>query len=229
MATRYLHRSRAGEVGVGKTSASPRFHQTEAVRNSGGKRVQPVGDLPCGTHTELPEIPQPNLADGACEISWQTPAPGFLKCSGRPAVADEAKCLFAPYSPRCQTLPCNIKTASGDSSVSVLYLSQYLFLDRMALWHSQRSHFTHQEAGISGLFNPVLPCQNFRNEADQNFRNGNRQLPALALAKSCRIRMIAVLPRSFKPTARSGRLTDFRAEPRKQTNLFSIRSAGCQD
>jgi hypothetical protein len=90
-------------------------------------------------------------------------------------------------------------------------------------------HFTHQEAGITGLFNPVLPCQNFRNEADQNFRNGNRQLPALALAKSCRIRMIAVLPRSFKPTARSGRLTDFRAEPRKQTNLFSIRSAGCQD
>jgi hypothetical protein len=82
---------------------------------------------------ELPEIPKPNLADGVCEISWQTPAPGFLECSGRPAVADEAKCLFAPYSPRCQTLPCDIKTALGDSSVSVLYLSQYLYLNRMAL------------------------------------------------------------------------------------------------
>jgi transcriptional regulator with XRE-family HTH domain len=36
---------------------------------------------------------------------------------------EEAKSLFAPYSPRFQTVPCNIKTALGKTRVSVLYLS----------------------------------------------------------------------------------------------------------
>ena len=40
-----------------------------------------------------------------------------------PNALDEAKSLFAPYSPRFQTVPCNIKTALGKTQVSVLYLS----------------------------------------------------------------------------------------------------------
>ena len=36
---------------------------------------------------------------------------------------DEAKSLFAPYSPRFQTFPCNVKTALGRIHVSVLFLS----------------------------------------------------------------------------------------------------------
>jgi DNA-binding XRE family transcriptional regulator len=40
-----------------------------------------------------------------------------------PKALDEAKSLFAPYSPRFQTVPCNVKTALGKTQVSVLYLS----------------------------------------------------------------------------------------------------------
>lgn len=40
-----------------------------------------------------------------------------------PNALDEAKSLFAPYSPRFQTVPCNVKTALGKIHVSVLYLS----------------------------------------------------------------------------------------------------------
>ena len=40
-----------------------------------------------------------------------------------PNALDEAKSLFAPYSPRFQTVPCDIKTALGKTQVSVLYLS----------------------------------------------------------------------------------------------------------
>jgi transcriptional regulator with XRE-family HTH domain len=40
-----------------------------------------------------------------------------------PKALDEAKSLFAPYSPRFQTVPCDVKTALGKTRVSVLYLS----------------------------------------------------------------------------------------------------------
>lgn len=40
-----------------------------------------------------------------------------------PKALDEAKSLFAPYSPRFQTVPCHVKTALGKIGVSVLYLS----------------------------------------------------------------------------------------------------------
>jgi transcriptional regulator with XRE-family HTH domain len=40
-----------------------------------------------------------------------------------PNALDEAKSLFAPYSPRFQTVPCAVKTALGKIHVSVLYLS----------------------------------------------------------------------------------------------------------
>ena len=40
-----------------------------------------------------------------------------------PKALDEAKSLFAPYSPRFQTVPCKVKTMSGKNWVSVLYLS----------------------------------------------------------------------------------------------------------
>jgi hypothetical protein len=39
-----------------------------------------------------------------------------------PKALDEAKSLFAPYSPRFQTVPCEL-TALGKTQVSVLYLS----------------------------------------------------------------------------------------------------------
>ena len=41
-----------------------------------------------------------------------------------PNALDEAKSLFAPYSPRFQTVPCNVKAALGRTQVSVLYLSR---------------------------------------------------------------------------------------------------------
>jgi transcriptional regulator with XRE-family HTH domain len=41
-----------------------------------------------------------------------------------PKALDEAKSLFAPYSPRFQTVPCNVRTALGRTKVSVLYLSK---------------------------------------------------------------------------------------------------------
>jgi transcriptional regulator with XRE-family HTH domain len=40
-----------------------------------------------------------------------------------PKALDEAKSLFAPYAPRFQTVPCDVKTAPGRTRVSVLYLS----------------------------------------------------------------------------------------------------------
>jgi transcriptional regulator with XRE-family HTH domain len=40
-----------------------------------------------------------------------------------PKALDEAKSLFAPYSPRFQTVPCGVKTMLGRTQVSVLYLS----------------------------------------------------------------------------------------------------------
>lgn len=40
-----------------------------------------------------------------------------------PKALEEAKSLFAPYSPKFQTVPCNVRTALGKTSVSVLYLS----------------------------------------------------------------------------------------------------------
>lgn len=40
-----------------------------------------------------------------------------------PKTLAEARSLFAPYSPRFQTVPCNVRTAFGKTSVSVLYLS----------------------------------------------------------------------------------------------------------
>jgi transcriptional regulator with XRE-family HTH domain len=36
---------------------------------------------------------------------------------------EEAKTLFAPYSPKFQTVPCDTRSALGKTSVSVLYLS----------------------------------------------------------------------------------------------------------
>jgi transcriptional regulator with XRE-family HTH domain len=36
---------------------------------------------------------------------------------------EEAKTLFAPYSPKFQTVPCDARSALGKTSVSVLYLS----------------------------------------------------------------------------------------------------------
>ncbi|MFZ3278523.1 MAG: hypothetical protein WA182_16615, partial [Candidatus Sulfotelmatobacter sp.] len=41
----------------------------------------------------------------------------------QPKTLAEAKTLFAPYSPKFQTLPCDIKMALGKMQVSVLYLS----------------------------------------------------------------------------------------------------------
>ena len=40
-----------------------------------------------------------------------------------PKALDEAKSLFAPYSPRFQTVPCDVSAALGKTQVSVLYLS----------------------------------------------------------------------------------------------------------
>jgi hypothetical protein len=40
-----------------------------------------------------------------------------------PKALDEAKSLFAPYSPRFQTVPCDLRTALGKTQVSVHYLS----------------------------------------------------------------------------------------------------------
>jgi transcriptional regulator with XRE-family HTH domain len=41
----------------------------------------------------------------------------------QPKTLNEAKSLFAPYSPKFQTVPCNVKAALGKAWVSVLYLS----------------------------------------------------------------------------------------------------------
>ena len=41
-----------------------------------------------------------------------------------PKALDEAKSLFAPYSPRFQTVPCNVRTSLGRTQISVLYLSK---------------------------------------------------------------------------------------------------------
>ena len=41
----------------------------------------------------------------------------------QPKTLAEAKTLFAPYSPKFQTVPCDIKVALGKMQVSVLYLS----------------------------------------------------------------------------------------------------------
>ena len=41
-----------------------------------------------------------------------------------PKALNEAKSLFAPYSPRFQTVPCDVRTALGKTQVSVLYLSR---------------------------------------------------------------------------------------------------------
>jgi len=41
----------------------------------------------------------------------------------QPKTLAEAKSLFAPYSPKFQTVPCNVKAALGKAWVSVLYLS----------------------------------------------------------------------------------------------------------
>ena len=41
----------------------------------------------------------------------------------QPKTLDEAKSLFAPYSPRFQTVPCTGKNRPGEAWVSVLYLS----------------------------------------------------------------------------------------------------------
>ena len=41
----------------------------------------------------------------------------------QPRTLAEAKTLFAPYSPKFQTVPCDIKMALGKMQVSVLYLS----------------------------------------------------------------------------------------------------------
>src|SRR5260370_285740 len=41
----------------------------------------------------------------------------------QPNALDEARSLFAPYSPKFQTVPCDVKTAFRKTSVSVLYLS----------------------------------------------------------------------------------------------------------
>jgi transcriptional regulator with XRE-family HTH domain len=41
----------------------------------------------------------------------------------QPKALDEAKSLFAPYSPKFQTIPCTTTTVLGKTSVSVLYLS----------------------------------------------------------------------------------------------------------
>jgi DNA-binding XRE family transcriptional regulator len=40
-----------------------------------------------------------------------------------PKALDEAKTLFAPYSPRFQTVPCDVMTALRKTQVSVLYMS----------------------------------------------------------------------------------------------------------
>jgi transcriptional regulator with XRE-family HTH domain len=41
----------------------------------------------------------------------------------QPKMLAEAKSLFAPYSPKFQTVPCNVRAAMGKAWVSVLYLS----------------------------------------------------------------------------------------------------------
>src|SRR6516164_8008609 len=41
----------------------------------------------------------------------------------QPNALDEARSLFAPYSPKFQTVPCDVKSALRKTSVSVLYLS----------------------------------------------------------------------------------------------------------
>jgi transcriptional regulator with XRE-family HTH domain len=41
----------------------------------------------------------------------------------QPKTLAEAKSLFAPYSPKFQTVPCNVRSALGKAWVSVLYLS----------------------------------------------------------------------------------------------------------
>jgi len=51
-----------------------------------------------------------------------TQSEGLVVWTERKAL-DEAKSLFAPYSPRFQTVPCDVKTALGKIHVSVLYLS----------------------------------------------------------------------------------------------------------
>ena len=41
----------------------------------------------------------------------------------QPKTLAEAKSLFAPYSPKFQTVPCNVRAALGKAWVSLLYLS----------------------------------------------------------------------------------------------------------
>jgi transcriptional regulator with XRE-family HTH domain len=41
----------------------------------------------------------------------------------QPNALDEARSLFAPYSPKFQTVPCDVKSVLRKTSVSVLYLS----------------------------------------------------------------------------------------------------------
>ncbi len=48
---------------------------------------------------------------------------GELVVWTQPNALDEAKSLFAPYSPKIQTVPCNLSAVPGKTWVSVLYLS----------------------------------------------------------------------------------------------------------
>src|SRR5581483_7206955 len=50
-----------------------------------------------------------------------THSEGLVVWTERKAL-DEAKSLFAPYSPRFQTVPCDVKTMLGKTRVSILYL-----------------------------------------------------------------------------------------------------------
>jgi transcriptional regulator with XRE-family HTH domain len=59
------------------------------------------------------------------ELSMQTASHSEgLVVWTEPRALDEAKSLFAPYSPRFQTVPCDRRTALGKTRVSVLYLSR---------------------------------------------------------------------------------------------------------
>jgi transcriptional regulator with XRE-family HTH domain len=60
------------------------------------------------------------------EVSMQTAthSEGLVVWT-EPKALDEAKSLFAPYSPRFQTVLCDLRTTLGKTQVSVLYLSSH--------------------------------------------------------------------------------------------------------
>jgi transcriptional regulator with XRE-family HTH domain len=62
------------------------------------------------------------MMDSEMRMQTATHSEGLVVWT-EPKVLDEAKSLFASYSPRFQTVPCDVRTTLGKTQVSVLYLS----------------------------------------------------------------------------------------------------------